>query len=93
MFELKPIKKNIRVEPWDLAERSVYLKSRSDQVWSDALLSASLLVKVKVDNPYDTDPVGRFFGGENPVNEICYTISNDVTRNTRETEPVRIVGR
>ena len=80
MFELKPIKRNIRVEPWDLAERSVYLKPLGDQVWSDALLSASLLVKVKVDNPYDTNPVGRFFGGESAVDEICYTISYDVTK-------------
>lgn len=56
------------------------LKPLYDQVWSDALYSASLLVNVKVDNPYDIHPVGRTFGGESPVDEICYTISHDVTK-------------
>jgi len=30
MFELKPIKKNIRVEPWDLARSSVYKAVQKD---------------------------------------------------------------
>ena len=65
------------------------LKPLGDQIWSDALLSASLLVKVKVDNPYDTNPVGRGFGGESAVDDICYTISYDVGRNILETAPER----
>ena len=65
------------------------LKPLYDQVWSDALYSASLLVKVKVDNPYDTNPVGRGFGGESAVDDICYTISYDVGRNIRESSTER----
>lgn len=65
------------------------LKPLYDQIWSDALYSASLLVKVKVDNPYDTNPVGRGFGGESPVDEICYTVSYDVGRNIRESSTER----
>ena len=65
------------------------LKPLGDQVWSDALYSASLLVKVKVDNPYDTNPVGRAFGGESAVDDICYTISYDVGRNIRESSTER----
>jgi len=65
------------------------LKPLYDQIWSDALYSASLLVKVKVDNPYDTNPVGRAFGGESPVDEICYTVSYDVGRNIRESSTER----
>ena len=65
------------------------LKPLYDQVWSDALYSASLLVKVKVDNPYDTNPVGRAFGGESAVDDICYTISYDVGRNIRESSTER----
>ena len=65
------------------------LKPLYDQIWSDALYSASLLVNVKVDNPYDIHPVGRTFGGESPVDEICYTVSYDVGRNIRETSTER----
>ena len=65
------------------------LKPLYDQVWSDALYSASLLVKVKVEIPNDPSTVGRVFGGESSVDEICYTISYDVGRNILETAPER----
>ena len=56
------------------------LKPLGDQVWSDALLLANLLVRVKLEIPNDPSPVGRVFGGESAVDEVCYTISHDVTR-------------
>jgi len=65
------------------------LKPLGDQVWSDALLLANLLVKVKLEIPNDPSPVGRVFGGESSVDEICYTISYDVGRNILETAPER----
>ena len=65
------------------------LKPLGDQVWSDALLLANLLVRVKLEIPNDPSPVGRAFGGESSVDEICYTISYDVGRNILETAPER----
>ena len=65
------------------------LKPLDDQIWGDALLSASLLVKVKVEIPNDPSTVGRVFGGESSVDEICYTISYDVGRNIRESSTER----
>jgi hypothetical protein len=65
------------------------LKPLGDQVWSDALLLANLLVRVKLEIPNDPSPVGRVFGGESAVDEICYTISYDVGRNIRESSTER----